>query len=106
MIRRPPRSTLFPYTTLFRSEVEGEGHLERITIKNSRSGETETVPAHSLFIFIGAAPHTDWLDGVVSRDERGFILSGPDLPRNRERPKGWKLDRDPFLLEKIGRAHV
>ncbi|MDQ5811170.1 MAG: FAD-dependent oxidoreductase [Actinomycetota bacterium] len=80
-------------------EVEGEGHLERITIENSGSGETQTVPAHSLFIFIGAAPHTDWLDGVVSRDERGFILSGPDLSKNRERPKGWRLDRDPFLLE-------
>jgi thioredoxin reductase (NADPH) len=80
-------------------EVEGEDQLERIVIKNLASGETETVPAQSLFIFIGAAPHTDWLAGVVERDERGFILSGPDLSRNSERPKGWKPDRDPFLLE-------
>ncbi|MDP8950236.1 MAG: FAD-dependent oxidoreductase, partial [Actinomycetota bacterium] len=80
-------------------EVEGEDHLERIAIKNSASGETEIVPTHSLFIFIGAAPHTDWLDGVVERDERGFILSGPDLYKHGERPKGWKLDRDPYLLE-------
>ena len=79
-------------------EVEGEDHLQRITVKNSASGATETLPAQSLFIFIGAAPHTDWLDGVLERDERGFILSGPDLSHGG-RPKGWKPDRDPFLLE-------
>ncbi len=80
-------------------EVEGKDHLERIVIKNSASGETEIVPTQALFILIGAAPHTDWLEGVVERDERGFILSGPDLSKHGERPKGWKLDRDPYLLE-------
>jgi thioredoxin reductase (NADPH) len=80
-------------------EAEGEDHLERIAIKNSASGQKEIVPTQSLFILIGAAPHTDWLDGVVERDERGFILSGPDLSKHGERPKGWKLDRDPYLLE-------
>ena len=80
-------------------EAEGEDHLERIGIKNSASGETEIVPTQALFILIGAAPHTDWLEGVVERDERGFILSGPDLSKHGERPKGWKLDRDPYLLE-------
>src|SRR5215218_2599151 len=79
--------------------VEGENHLERITMKNSATGETKTVGAHSLFIFIGAAPKTAWLDGVVERDERGFILSGPDLMREGKRPDGWRPDRDPFLLE-------
>jgi thioredoxin reductase (NADPH) len=52
-----------------------------------------------MFVFIGAAPKTGWLDGVVERDERGFVLSGPDLMRNGRRPKGWSLDRDPYLLE-------
>jgi thioredoxin reductase (NADPH) len=80
-------------------EAQGEDHLERIVIKNSASGETEIVPTQALFILIGAAPHTDWLEGVVERDERGFILSGPDLPKHGERPKGWKLARDPYLLE-------
>jgi thioredoxin reductase (NADPH) len=80
-------------------EAEGEDHLERIVIKNSASGETEVVPTQALFILIGAIPHTDWLEGVVERDERGFILSGPDLSRHGERPKGWKLDRDAYLLE-------
>jgi thioredoxin reductase (NADPH) len=79
--------------------VEGEEHLERITVKNTLTGETETVPAHSLFVFIGAAPKTDWLDGVVERDEHGFILSGADLMHNGKRPKGWRPERDPFLLE-------
>lgn len=80
-------------------EVKGETSLEAITIANVDTGEQETVPASSLFIFIGAQPATDWLDGVVERDERGFILSGPDLMRERRRPRGWTLDRDPFLLE-------
>jgi thioredoxin reductase (NADPH) len=79
--------------------VEGEDHLERITAKNTATGETETTAAHSLFVFIGAAPKTEWLDGVVERDERGFILSGPDLMQEGKRPKGWRPDRDPFLLE-------
>jgi len=79
--------------------VEGDGHLEKVSIANSATEETDTVPANSLFIFIGAAPKTGWLDGVVARDERGFILSGPDLMTDGKRPKGWRPDRDPFLLE-------
>jgi thioredoxin reductase (NADPH) len=52
-----------------------------------------------MFIFIGALPQTDWLGSLVERDERGFLLTGPDLIRSGQRPKGWGLDRDPFLLE-------
>ena len=80
-------------------EALGENHLEEVKIKDSATGEEETVPARSLFIFIGAAPKTDWLEGVVERDERGFILSGPDLVRDGKRPKNWPQDRDPYLLE-------
>ena len=79
--------------------VEGEEHLERVSIENTATGERRTAAAHSLFVFIGAAPKTEWLSGVVARDERGFILSGADLMDNGKRPKGWRLDRDPFLLE-------
>ena len=79
--------------------VEGDDHLERISMKNAATGETKTAPAHSLFVFIGAVPKTEWLDGVVERDERGFIISGPDLMHDGKRPKGWRPDRDPFLLE-------
>jgi thioredoxin reductase (NADPH) len=81
------------------ASTDGEDHLEMITIKNTATDDSETVPAHSLFIFIGAAPKTEWLDGLVERDGRGFILSGPDLMREGKRPKGWRPGRDPFLLE-------
>lgn len=80
-------------------EVHGTDRLEAISIFCSESTETQKVPATSLFIFIGAAPRTDWLAGVVERDERGFILSGADLLRDGKRPKGWPLERDPWLLE-------
>ena len=80
-------------------EVFGEDHLEKLTIRNSVMGEEETVSAYSLFIFIGAAPKTDWLEGVVERDERGFILSGPDLMKDGKRPRNWTEDRNPYLLE-------
>jgi len=80
-------------------EAKGTTSLEAITIADSKTGEKETVPATSLFIFIGAMPQTDWLDGLVERDERGFILSGPDLIHDGKRPRGWTLERSPFLLE-------
>ncbi len=79
--------------------VNGEEKLETISISCSRSGTVETVPAGSVFIFIGAAPRTEWLDGFLERDDLGFILTGPDLPRHDKRPRGWPLERDPFLLE-------
>jgi thioredoxin reductase (NADPH) len=74
--------------------AHGDGHLQTVTLRGS-DGTTEEVEAVAMFIFIGARPETDWLDGQVQRDGRGFILSGPDLGR----PKGWPLERDPFLLE-------
>ncbi len=80
-------------------EAHGDTHLEEISVLCSDSGKIERVPASSMFIFIGAQPRTDWLGSVVERDERGFILTGPDLVRQGTRPKGWPLDRDPFLLE-------
>jgi thioredoxin reductase (NADPH) len=82
------------------TEVKGETNLEALTLKNSLTGEIKTVPAQSLFIFIGAMPRTEWLDGFIDRDERGFILAGPDLPSCKNgRPRGWTLEREPYLLE-------
>lgn len=81
------------------AEVHGETHLEEISFLCSDTSKVERVPASAMFIFIGAMPQTDWLDGVVERDKLGFILTGPDLIRDGQRPKGWALDRDPFLLE-------
>jgi thioredoxin reductase (NADPH) len=79
--------------------VHGSEHLEAVTLINNQSRETEKCPAAALFVFIGAQPHTDWLEGVVERDDHGFILTGNDLLRDGKPPKGWKLDRMPFLLE-------
>lgn len=81
------------------TEVCGDTRLEEISVKCHETGEVERVRANSLFIFIGAEPRTGWLDGVVDRDERGFIMTGADLVREGKRPKGWDLDRDPGLLE-------
>ena len=81
------------------AEAHGETRLEEISFLCSDTGKTERVPANSMFIFIGALPRTDWLAGLVERDERGFLLTGPDLMHGGQHPKGWTLERDPFLLE-------
>jgi thioredoxin reductase (NADPH) len=81
------------------AEAHGEDHLEKLTLRDATTGQTETVDAQWLFVFIGAAPRTDWLDGVVVRDSRGFVVAGPDLSVEGERPDGWNLDRPPYHLE-------
>jgi len=78
--------------------VSGDGHLEAVTVAHADGGE-ETLPATSLFVFIGAVPHTAWLGSTVLRDDRGFVLTGPDLLCNGKYPESWPLDRDPYLLE-------
>ena len=80
-------------------EVTGETNLEAITTTNSITGETQVLPTTALFVFIGAMPQTDWLAGVVERDEHGYILSGLDMLHDGHRPAGWTLERDPFPLE-------
>jgi thioredoxin reductase (NADPH) len=79
--------------------AEGSDHLERLTLRDTSTGATETVSAQWLFLFIGAAPLTDWLEGVVARDGRGFVIAGPDLSAEGDRPRGWELDRAPYHLE-------
>lgn len=81
------------------AEVIGTDRLEALVIKNNDTGETETVPAAALFVFIGAKPHSRFVADVVERNEAGFILTGPDLIHDGRRPKNWRLNRDPFLLE-------
>ena len=81
------------------AEVHGNSHLEEISVLCSDTNQVERVPANAMFIFIGALPRTNWISDLIERDERGFILTGPDLIRDGQRPKGWTLERDPFLLE-------
>ncbi|WP_433180822.1 FAD-dependent oxidoreductase [Actinoallomurus sp. CA-150999] len=79
--------------------VEGEEHLERVTLRDASTGATETLPTNHLFVFIGAAPRTEWLGDSIFRDSHGFVCTGPDLLREGHRPQGWTLDRDPLYLE-------
>jgi thioredoxin reductase (NADPH) len=79
--------------------VNGKERLESIRIACDQTSEERDVPATGLFIFIGAEPRTTWLEGVIQRDPRGFILAGADLMKDGKPPKGWPLDRDPGLLE-------
>jgi thioredoxin reductase (NADPH) len=80
-------------------EAHGEEHLEALSLICHTTNESWQVKATALFIFIGAQPHTEWLNTVVERDERGFLLTGADLMQEGKRPKGWTLERDPGLLE-------
>lgn len=96
-IEATPNIKLMPFTSVV--EAKGDTRLECLTLLNSQTGEKTTVPAASLFIFIGAEPMTEWLGDLVQRDEKGFILSGPDLIRNGKPPAGWPLERMPSLPE-------
>jgi thioredoxin reductase (NADPH) len=87
-----PNVTVLTETSAIAAEGE-EGHLRRLRVRGVGGAES-VLDADACFVFIGASPRTDWLDGVVARDERGFILAGPDA-----KVAGWGLERDPYLLE-------
>jgi thioredoxin reductase (NADPH) len=79
--------------------MAGQEHLEWLRLCDMRTGTVREVASNFLFVFIGAAPCTEWLDGVIARDPAGFLLTGPDLLVGGKRPAGWPLDRDPYYLE-------
>lgn len=80
-------------------KVQGEKSLESVIVKSCTSDERRTIPASAMFIFIGVRPHTDCFAGVIERDEAGFLYTGADLPREHGRPRGWTLERAPFMFE-------
>jgi thioredoxin reductase (NADPH) len=79
-------------------QVHGEQHLESVQLRH-HDGTTTSVDATGLFIFVGAVPNSDFLRGVVALNPQGFALTGPDITADGSRPKGWPLERDPYLLE-------
>ena len=96
-IEATPNITVVLHTEV----VEGHGRqrLEGLTLRDRHTGATRTVPASAVFVLIGAEPRTDWLEGVVERDERGYVLTGRDLQRDGRLPDGWPLERPPLSLE-------
>ena len=81
------------------AEAHGEQKLEALTLINNQTSETWQVPAAALFLFIGAVPHTEMVADLVERNPAGFILTGPDLLVDGRHPQGWRLNRDPYLME-------
>jgi thioredoxin reductase (NADPH) len=96
-IRRLPNVRVRTNSTV--AEAGGGDHLEWLRIADSETGVEEKVDASWLFVFIGAAPRTDWLGKVVWRDENGFVLTGPDLLKDGQLPPDWPLERQPYFLE-------
>lgn len=96
-IKETPNIQIWTHASV--AEVHGGTRLEEVSVLCSDTNKVERVPASSMFIFIGALPRTDWLGELIERDDRGFILTGPDLLWDGAHPKGWTLERDPFLLE-------
>ena len=92
-IESTPNITVETYTQI--RALAGDDHLQRIVVETSDG--TETRPATSVFVFIGAEPKTDWLPSNIARDPKGFVLTGPDL--KTKSGSLWKFDRDPYLLE-------
>jgi thioredoxin reductase (NADPH) len=96
-ISRTPNINVLTHTEVV--SVEGDKVLENITLKNSSTGEERAVPAKALFIYIGAKPGTSWLNDIVLKDEKGFIITGSDLMKEKSFNIFWKLERKPFLPE-------
>jgi thioredoxin reductase (NADPH) len=80
-------------------EVKGANTLEQIVVKNTGSGEVQTLDAPALFVFIGVRPQSQIVGDLVMCSDKGYIYTGPDVMVDKKPPRGWTLDRDPFLLE-------
>lgn len=89
-------------SVITRAEVAclgGNGHLEEVTLRDVDSGVTRALAAAAMFIFIGTAPRSELGAGFLERNEKGFIFTGPDLPKANGRPRGWTLQREPLMFE-------
>ncbi|HKS07780.1 MAG TPA: FAD-dependent oxidoreductase [Gemmatimonadaceae bacterium] len=81
------------------ASAAGHGSLDAITVKNIETGECRIIATSAMFIFIGTRPHTDAFADTLERDDKGFLLTGNELPREHGRPRGWTLEREPMMFE-------
>jgi thioredoxin reductase (NADPH) len=79
--------------------VSGEGHLQQILLKDVDTGVCRTLETSAMFIYIGVAPRSEFVADLLERNDKGFILTGPDLPRVNGRPRGWTMEREPLMFE-------
>jgi len=97
-IRATPNIEVMSSTEV--GELHGNGSLSAVTLKNKDTGESKVVETKRLFLCLGGEPHTQWAADVgIIRDEAGYLVTGPDLMKNGERPKSWQLERDPYFME-------
>ena len=96
-ISKVPNIHVLPNTEV--TAVHGENVLEKITLKNFKTGEEKTVEAKALFVYIGSRPGTAWLDDFLLKDEKGFIITGRDLAAEKTFHQRWKLNREPYFPE-------
>jgi len=96
-ISKVPNIVIHPNTEV--TAAMGDDVLERITVRNMKTGGEQTVPTKALFVYIGAKPGTDWLNDTVLRDEKGFVVTGRELVNDQSYRKRWKLSREPFMSE-------
>ncbi|HSB82057.1 MAG TPA: FAD-dependent oxidoreductase [Candidatus Methylomirabilis sp.] len=96
-LEQSPSIVIQPFTEIV--AMEGNGHLERIHWRDNQTGAVETHDVRHVFIMTGAVPSTQWLNGCVVLDAKGFIKTGPDLSQDDLAAAHWPLARAPFLLE-------
>ena len=97
-LRSTPNVEVLPHTEVI--ALRGDKVLEEIALADRATGQQRSAKTRWLFVCVGGVPQTDWAGEVgVARDEGGYLLTGPDLLRGRQRPASWPLDRDPFYLE-------
>ncbi|HET9137607.1 MAG TPA: FAD-dependent oxidoreductase, partial [Candidatus Kapabacteria bacterium] len=96
-IKATPNIKVLPHTEVV--SATGDTILEEITLINTQTGVQRVVPTKALFIYIGAKPSTGWLGDIVLKDEKGFIITGSDLTKEKNYHTFWKLDREPYLPE-------
>lgn len=97
-IEATPNITVLPDSEIV--EVKGESSLQTIICRNVKTGDLNETDSAAMFIFIGSSPLSEFVADLVTRDDKGFILTGSDLPRlSNNRPANWNLKREPFLFE-------